>query len=384
MINYSTYINESAEDVGRKVKIRDDSRHKNEAYNGGNGKGNGEGVITKAGTPSNEEDYVYKIKWNSQYSDRYRRKDFDFIEDVEDVPVRVRWYKDGKLNERVNDISGSRVKVKDHSIHKEKAYKHGGNGYGIIVDLSGKDFWEPSTKIQYYYYYVIWDNGYESSCRIGDIEIEIEPEPFKIRWYKDGKLNEDLYGDEHVPSDDDVGKRVKICDDSGYRSQAYTGGGNGKGTIVIYYNEYYKGRYDDHVYRIKWDSGNIDSYRLCDIEWEEENKPVRVRIRWYKKGHLSEGVKWYSKGKLTLDPDNDINVPEYPEYNDFITNDKFRQFLIDNRCLSQYIKNCDEDFIEDFDNADKSSYIDNAFSWSDSPEGDYFWSDIDEKWREII
>lgn len=373
--NYLSYLNEaSKEEIGKKVKIRDDSEYKKEAGE------SGIGIITIL-NPHN--DFHYSIKWDDNgESYGYRRKDFDFID--EDEPVRVRWYKKGKLNEGIDDKSGSRVKVKDDSKYKEYAYYHGGNGYGTIINQSGKEHWDPKTRIQYYYYDVVWDNGYETRCRISDIEIE--PEPERIRWYKKGKLNENLYYDKHKPSSDDVGKKVKISSNSVYRDQAYdlgrSGPGDGKGIIIRYSQDEDYGNDDDHIYQVKWNNGENNAYRLIDLSWdEEENKPVKTR--WYKKGKLEEAIKWYKKGKLTLDPDSKIVVVETTE-EDFIDDSAFKRFLIDHGCLKKYIRNCGKQFKENFKRAGREDYINLAFTWDESPEGESYWSDLDEEWNEII
>lgn len=82
---------------------------------------------------------------------------------------------------------------------------------------------------------------------------------------------------------------------------------------------------------------------------------------------------------------------------DFITDKKFRQFLIDNKCLYGYLHNCHEYenkvklymhqhiyFIKEFDKQQELNYIMNAFDWDKTPEGEKFWDIINDKWVKLL
>lgn len=53
---------------------------------------------------------------------------------------------------------------------------------------------------------------------------------------------------------------------------------------------------------------------------------------------------------------------------------KFLWFLFRNRAMSRYLRN----YISK--NIDSYEYLLNAFTWSESPEGHEFWSDLNDKW----
>ena len=79
-------------------------------------------------------------------------------------------------------------------------------------------------------------------------------------------------------------------------------------------------------------------------------------------------------------------------YDDFITDDKFRQFLIDNNCYEQYIKNYNrtrnadkKDPIEFFKQIKTTiEYTISVFDWCNTPEHGRFWSNIHDKWKNKI
>ena len=104
-----------------------------------------------------------------------------------------------------------------------------------------------------------------------------------------------------------------------------------------------------------------------------------------------ESVKWYVNGEFI--EDDSINLPEENKHEDFITNDKFRQFLIDHDCYDKYInnvynykcsliKNCEtiDDYIKWFDSLYEEQYIDKPFSWFKTPERADYWSRINDIW----
>jgi len=90
-------------------------------------------------------------------------------------------------------------------------------------------------------------------------------------------------------------------------------------------------------------------------------------------------------------------IKEWEEYEEedeedvddsFITKDKFRQFLIDNDCLEEYVENvhdyCDKHNIKikDFMLMDHS-VISGAFSWIDTPQGNDFWAVLNDTWCKL-
>jgi hypothetical protein len=139
--------------------------------------------------------------------------------------------------------------------------------------------------------------------------------------------------------------------------------------------------YKDIIYK-------IESVKLVD---EKPNK-----VRWWKGGkfenlktfeQFNEAVRWYNKGKLENPVEFDF---QETEYNDFITDDEFRKFLIDNDVYDEYIKNTldikfkqtmvDRNFAANFAEKKSDKYISSAFDWYLSPEGHYFWSNLNKKW----
>lgn len=109
--NYYSFLNESSADeyIGRRVKIREDSEFERQAFNNGDGYG----IIV--GT-TQDEYYNYKIKWNNGLVFSYRRIDFDFVDKIEDNDDdnKIRWWRNGKLEESMDDpLSGTtNIKIK--------------------------------------------------------------------------------------------------------------------------------------------------------------------------------------------------------------------------------------------------------------------------------
>ena len=78
---YNIFVNESVDDIGRKVKIKYDSEYRYQAYlNGGDGTGI---ILQYSDIPYYSIDYNYKIAWNYEFSNiyYYRKEDFDFVDD---------------------------------------------------------------------------------------------------------------------------------------------------------------------------------------------------------------------------------------------------------------------------------------------------------------
>jgi len=84
-----------------------------------------------------------------------------------------------------------------------------------------------------------------------------------------------------------------------------------------------------------------------------------------------------------LDYDEELDYDD-----DFITNDKFRQFLIDNNCLDKFIDNCNNGdnqyYINDFSSINPTDYILTSFDWVHTPEGSKFWNDLYHKWYNLF
>lgn len=271
---YNQYLNESNDNnTGRKVKIKDDSRHKEDAYSNN---GDGYGTIMKY------DGKLYHISWNNNIRWFYEMKEFDFVDEIEDdKPVKIRWYKKGKLEENKlfenKENIGKKVKIKKGVVVEIEAYgeAHGkkGDGYGIIKDYRGE------LKFPYV---IKWNNGYTGDYDIKEFDFvdEIEnDEPTRIRWYKKGKLEENKL----FENENNVGRKVKIKDESAGYKNAYKDGGDGYGIIKKYNIKY-------DIYTIEWNSRHIGFYR-ADVDFEfvdeiEDDKPHR--IRWYKKGKLED------------------------------------------------------------------------------------------------
>jgi len=89
----------------------------------------------------------------------------------------------------------------------------------------------------------------------------------------------------------------------------------------------------------------------------------------------NEGIKWYSKGKFEEGGD----IPE-PTYDDFITDDYFRQYLIENDAYEKYIKNCNKSFKTNFNSYKPYQWTISAFGWGP----DFNWSDLHYKWIDYL
>ncbi len=307
-------LNESKEDIGRKVKMRDDSRYYDEAY----GKsGDGYGVIyewTPCPDYANMENYhSYSIEWSNGVKDGYQKIDFDFIEDLEpEQPVKVRWYKKGKLvNEKDSweeeevgrTLVGKRVRIRKDSQFYNQAFREGngkkGIGTGIITHYVYSDDYPFSIK---------WDeSGISFGYQKRDFDIiEDTDEPVRVRWYKKGKLNE---------SKEYIGKRVKMREDSAYINQAYGyhNEDNGEGIITDYISE------EERVagglpYRITWDNKHSNSYNRRDFDFLDDLKPGK--IRWYKKGKLLNEGKKYMYGDICtlIGTDEDVKILAFKDF----------------------------------------------------------------------
>lgn len=96
---------------------------------------------------------------------------------------------------------------------------------------------------------------------------------------------------------------------------------------------------------------------------------------------IYEVVRWYKGGKLG-EPEKD-NVPEYK---DWIPDEDLRNFLLDHGCLDEYIRNVERqkpEYINRIKNDIKSEWLNHCFTWSDTPEGQSFWSNLNDKWQSM-
>jgi hypothetical protein len=115
----------------------------------------------------------------------------------------------------------------------------------------------------------------------------------------------------------------------------------------------------------------VDPYG--EEDWSDEKK--------------NEGVKWYKKGEFSQEE----SIDDVVEYNDFIKNDKFRDFLIENDVYDIYIRhthgrvknNWNEYWKERPDDA-----LNWSLSWSNTPTprgetNNEFWGRLNKKWSMV-
>jgi len=118
---------------------------------------------------------------------------------------------------------------------------------------------------------------------------------------------------------------------------------------------------------IKLKMKDIDPY--SEEDWENESKINEEYIEWWEKGELKEDPK----------------SSEY--FDDFLTDAEFRDFLIRNNAYESFIEYANKSFSDDFEyefEHGRYSYIDHAFTWSDTREGSDFWVNLDNKWRKHL
>lgn len=89
-------------------------------------------------------------------------------------------------------------------------------------------------------------------------------------------------------------------------------------------------------------------------------------------------IIWYSKGKLEKDEF------EFEIYDDFITNDRFRDFLISKGVYEDYIKfsNNNSSIKLDFKKTIAKNWINAAFRWSKTGD-EYKWRLLNNEWMKI-
>lgn len=97
----------------------------------------------------------------------------------------------------------------------------------------------------------------------------------------------------------------------------------------------------------------------------------------------NEGIKWYKKGKF--EESDEGSSEDIEKYDDFITNDEFRDFLIDNGFYDKYIEKASRgDFFMNFDKYEPEQYIIGAFGWWDQAFPHTRWDEIHDKWIKYL
>jgi flagellar hook assembly protein FlgD len=191
-------------------------------------------------------------------------KDIEKIEKYDEE--NIQWF-ENKLYEKhipSNEDIGKKVKIRPDSMFYSQAYEKNGDGYGVIINYN-------TSFKEVYCYEINWNNGHRNQYRLEDIEF-VETEKYdeeNIQWFEN-KLYE-----KHIPSNEDIGKKVKIRPESQYIEQAYENGGDGYGTIFDINNGNFL------CYRIKWNNGHKNSYGLHDIEFIETEKYKDEDIQWF-------------------------------------------------------------------------------------------------------
>jgi hypothetical protein len=93
-------------------------------------------------------------------------------------------------------------------------------------------------------------------------------------------------------------------------------------------------------------------------------------------------IRWYNKGKL-----GEREISKVPEYDDFIIDNVFRDFLINHGCYDSYIKNVEKfnpNYKIFFINDDRKQYLNHCFTWSNTGKEKYFWEDLHCEWKEYL
>ena len=125
---------------------------------------------------------------------------------------------------------------------------------------------------------------------------------------------------------------------------------------------------------------------IIDISLSWSSTPSKSAVwrnlyyRWHEKYEglygLDEAIKWY-KGDKKFEIDDS---KEIPEYDDFINDDNFRQFLIDHDAYEEYLKHCHDRLKKN--HKATPGIIDVSFTWCNTPSGDNFWSELNDLWNE--
>jgi len=204
--------------------------------------------------------------------------------------------------------------------------------WGEKTKASGINYW-PSYKNDFAlifmgnkylaYATIPWCKNHDSFRNYKYIKIE-DLLKIKIKKYK--KVNnleldpygEDDWGYEEIKESVLIGLTVRMRDDSVYKNQAYVRGGDGVGKI-IQFKEYA----DDDVvytYRIRWNNGEENFYRKCDVILEDKIKKVeRPDIDPYGEDDWGyEMVKESSENEIIIDIKEEIlkydNIDELVEH----------------------------------------------------------------------
>jgi hypothetical protein len=181
--------------IGMKVKIRDDSVYRGQAYiHDGDGYGKIIACFWNGAITTTTEAFPFRVEWNNTIVNIYRVIDLELIDDEPSIESKIRWYKKGKLLkediENNKNYVGMKVKIRDNSMYRDQAYANDGDGYGKIIELYDDGYMLYSDESNKFEFRVKWNNDDNNVYRSIDLEfINDEPsfEP-KTRWYKKGKL----------------------------------------------------------------------------------------------------------------------------------------------------------------------------------------------------
>ncbi len=244
------------------------------------------------------------------------------LKEVDNLKTKIRWYKKGKFensNEEVRWFKGGKLVGKDPEFYKEKKIDT-----SFIIDHNFIQFLENHGALEEYVEYIKTD-------------------------YKN---NFNDYYDEYIIENSIVWNKT----DSG---TSFWDNLNTEWKRT--YREIYGGDDEDDD---NWDDENYYDYDEDDHE-DDEVPP------------LHEGVRWYKKGKLGMN----YELPKEEKcYEDFITDNTFRQFLIDNNVYDEYVKYTHNYIKKSFKNYFGEGIILHSFKWSETPPNTDFWRRLHEKW----
>lgn len=174
-----------------------------------------------------------------------------------------------------------------------------------------------------------------------------------------------------------IGDRVEYVFKNGYSDK--DGGKkvlNGeKGTIRYVSNDRFAVEFDNKIRDGHSCSGFCKPYHgywivldlLIKLEDDEEDRKNKTKVKWYKKGKLIEDPSF---------------IKEVDEYDDFITSNEFRKFLIEKNAYESYLKNYDKERTSKyFNKIPTREYINYAFNWGVTREGIGFWGNLDTVWK---
>ena len=119
-------------------------------------------------------------------------------------------------------------------------------------------------------------------------------------------------------------------------------------------------------------ANHLNLIKINGLELIKDFKTYEASVRWYKGGKLGEPI---DLGK---------------EYDDFIPDDDFRDFLIVHGCYDEYIHNVifmKPSFKDEIKLFPKKDWLTRCFTWSDTPEGKRpgrFWGDLHDIWQDKV